>query len=133
MSAFSTPQFSPEIKSSKIAAHTPSNTGTLFALLNDDNTFTISIETLIKATAINQTPITNKNSRIVKQTISPTQSLRNFTQIFLIKDQAILRDCLSFLIFFRFWNILDCNFNIFGSFAQKHETPSKFCSFSFYF
>lgn len=70
MSPITTPQISPN-KSSNIATYTPSNTGTgnLFALLNDNNTFTISIETLIKARAIDQTPIINKNSRIVKQTI----------------------------------------------------------------
>lgn len=34
----------------------------------DDNSFTISIETLIRAAAINQTPTTKKNFRVVKQT-----------------------------------------------------------------
>ncbi|CAB4485849.1 unnamed protein product [Rhizophagus irregularis] len=69
MSPINAPQIPPN-NPSNIATYTPSNTstGNLFALLKDNNTFTISIETLIKATAIDQTPITNKNSKIVKQT-----------------------------------------------------------------
>src|SRR6266496_515967 len=75
MSSVSTPQYSPE-QISNNSKVTNSNTGTssLFALLNDDNTFTISNETLVKSAAINQTPITNKNSRIVKQTIAHKRS-----------------------------------------------------------
>ncbi|CAG8457665.1 12334_t:CDS:2 [Rhizophagus irregularis] len=77
MSPINAPQIPPN-NPSNIATYTPSNTstGNLFALLKDNNTFTISIETLIKATAIDQTPITNKNSKISS---TSTEIKKNFT------------------------------------------------------
>ncbi|GBB95216.1 hypothetical protein RclHR1_00250014 [Rhizophagus clarus] len=70
MSSITVAQRPPD-KSSNLPTHTSSLSGTsnLFALLDDNTTFMISIETLNKATAIDHKPITNKNSRIVKQTI----------------------------------------------------------------
>jgi hypothetical protein len=114
MSSIATPQLTPN-KSSNTTSYTPSNTGTgnLFALLDDDNTFMISIETLIKATAIDQTPITNKNSRTVKQTI-PThkRSKSSISRIHNNKSLKLIKSSTSTEIKNNFTSNSQQNFNL---------------------
>jgi hypothetical protein len=75
MPAFSTPL---EHNSSKMTAQTFSN---ILAHL-DDNSFTISTETLIKAININQVPVSKKNSRVVKQTSVHKRSKSSNSRIY---------------------------------------------------